>query len=418
MKKVRIDWNRVQEPWIPARNLTVGTNDFDLLPLLKKQSDKISLLRCVLQVEDPKKDLDFLKQASSCAQEVLLCLDGGYTLSSHHYETVILPILNAAVESCPNLHYIEIGNEAERIGISAEQYYSCYRGAYHALAKINHPLKLGGNGVDRLLNHADFWLSFLQNLANDTDPQKRIDFYSFHEALSDYPVRIWLAHEAHIAWLKEFHLPTLPIFLDSLCLTEKDALIGGRELNQRNAATMISAAIAATEWPEFRLFFKSALDPVFAHTQFEKTESGFLHTANAHANEIISSLTGERLVCDIIEESWPPQKDIVAVKNNGRLSVVVCNPTDEPTYIKFTVADIPYPKLKIHKYLVDDRNNANGLPLCLTDGIYQAPQKIKNTENVEMLGGADTREELEGTITLECNLREHAFCLWTFESYA
>ena len=33
----------------------------------------------------------------------------------------------------------------------------------------------------------------------------------------------------------------------------------------------------------------------------------------------------------------------------------------------------------------------------------------------KMLGGADTREELDGTVTVECNLREHAFCLFTLE---
>ena len=32
-----------------------------------------------------------------------------------------------------------------------------------------------------------------------------------------------------------------------------------------------------------------------------------------------------------------------------------------------------------------------------------------------MLGGADTREEPDGTVMVECNLREHAFCLFTLE---
>lgn len=418
MKKVRIDWNNVQETWAPSRFVLLDTTDPSVLTALASNYETPAILRCFIDLDAPQEGLCFLKEASAYAKELLVCLRGGYEKTADAYEAVVLAILKEACTLCSNLAYVEVGDETARQGVSDEQYYACYRGAYHVLAKLDRPLKLGGNGADSLLNRADSWLSFLQNLAADTDPEKRIDFYSFHDNLQDYPVRIWLSHEAHIAWLKELGLPTLPIFLDSLCLTKEEELSGGKELNLRNAATMITAVIAATEWPEFRLFLKSALDPVAAHTQFEKSANGFACTANAHANRMIASLEGERLVCDIIEESWPPQKDIVAVKKDGVLSVLLCNPTDEPTYIKFTVADIPYQKLRVHKYLVDDRNNADGAPLQLTDGMHQAPQKIKNSENVEMLGGHDTREELDGTITTECNLREHAFCLFTFQEYA
>ena len=418
MKKVRIDWNRTEGAWTPSRFYALETADTSVLPAMTAAYGQASVLRCVLDVASPEDGFSVLAVASAHAKEVLLSLEGGYAASAEEYEAAVLPILRRAAELCPALTYVEVVCAPREAGISDDGYYACYRGAYHAIARLARPLKLGGCGVEDLLNRADVWLSFLENLAKDKDPEKRLDFYSYREALQDYPVRIWLMHEAHIAWLREFDLPTLPIFLDGLTLTRREELTGEREENGRNAATLITAVIAATEWPEFALFARSVLDPAPAYTQFCKTEEGFRTTANAHAVRMLASLEGERLTCDIIEESWPPQKDIVAVKRDGALSVLLCNPTDEPTYIKFTVADIPYKKLKIHKYLVDSKHNTSGEALYATDGIYQSPTKIKNSENVEMLGGADTREELDGTVTVECNLREHAFCLFTLEPYA
>lgn len=418
MKKVRIDWNNVQGGWAPTHFQVADTADTAVLPAMSEAYGKPAILRCTLEIEAPQAGLAFLKEATAYAEEILLCLRGGYALSQEAYEAAVLPILQEACALCPNLRYIEIGNETALSGVSDEAYYECYRGAYHALAKLGAPLQLGGNGADALLNRADSWLAFLTNLAEDTDPQKRIDFYSFHDALRDYPVRVWLSHEAHIAWLAELGLPTLPIFISELTLTPREELNGGAELNLRNAASMITAVISATEWPEFRLFLKSALDAEPAYTQFQKQGDRFRTTPNAHAARMLAMLGGEQLVCDIIEESWPPHKDIAATKKDGVVTVLVTNPTDEPTYIKFTLAYIPYKKLKVKEYRVDNRHNAAGAPLTLTDGMYQAPTKIKNSENVEMLGGHDTREELDGTITVECNLRENAFCLWTFEPYA
>lgn len=412
MKKVRIDWNNVQENWSPIRFLSAGTLNPDLLQAVDKHYPEPEILRVILDVTAPESGLEFLTAVSWHGYDVLLCLEGGYCDNADAYEEKILPILWEATERCPNIAYLEIGSETLKQGLSDADYYQCYRGAYHALDKVNHEIQLGGNGVDCPLHRAHSWLSFLQNLAADTDPLKRIDFYSFHMPLREYPVSIWLAHEAHIAWLKELGLPTLPIFLSSLYQTPEDETEEGNPLE--NAATMLTAAIAATEWPEFKLFFKSVLDKAAAHTQFNPD---FTCTPNAHAQRMLAGLEGERLCCDIIEESWPPQKDIVATKKDGKLQVLVLNPTKEPTYIKFTVADIPYKMLKIHQYLVDDRHNADGKALTLTDGRHQEPKKIKNSENVEMLGGHDTREELDGTVTIECNLREHGFCLYTFEEY-
>ena len=404
MKKVRIDWNRTDGAWKTTHNAIVETADTKVLPAMTPAA----ILRCNVEVDRPESGLAFLKEAGAYADALLINLTGGHT-TTDAYEKKVLPILKEAV-LCPNLTYVEVDGD----GVDADAYYACYRGAYHALAKLDRPLKLGGNGVHQLLNHADSWLFFLQHLAEDTDPLKRIDFYVYRDALEDYSVRIWLMHEAHIAWLKEYGLPTLPIFIDGLVLTPKEQLTGAPEEALRNAASMITAVIAATEWQEFKLFLKSVCDEVPAYSQLD---GDLQPTANGHAVTCLSKLSGERLVCDIIEESWPPQKDIVATKKDGALSVLICNPTDEPTYIKFTVADIPYAKLRVHQYLVDDRHNAGGKPLTLTDGRIQSPTKIKNSENVEMLGGQDTREELDGTITVEANLREHAFCLYTFEEY-
>ncbi len=307
MKKVRIDWNHVEGLWEPTPNALFDTTDTAVLSVM----DKVHLLRCAVDVDAPDTGLAFLKEASAYGEELLLSLLGGHD-TMDAYEQKVLPILKEACQ-CPNLTYVEINGN----GIDAELYYDCYRGAYHALSKLDRPLKLGGNGVDQLLNHADSWLFFLQHLAEDTDPLKKIDFYSYSEALQDYPVRIWLMHEAHIAWLKELGLPTLPIFINGLVLTPKDQLQGVPEEALRNAATMITAVIAATEWSEFKVLLKSVYDPVPAYTQLDQD---LKPTANGHAVTCLSKLSGERLVCDVIEESWPPQKDIVATKKDGTLS--------------------------------------------------------------------------------------------------
>ncbi len=417
MKKVRIDWNRACGVWRPSRFVSAGAPDTAILPLLREAYGKIAILRSPLDVNAPEEGLRFLSAAAPYADELLLTLDGGFTADSDAYEAKLRPILEKAVALAPNLAYVELGDETALSGVSRAEYYASYRGAYRALSPLPRALKLGGNGCDSILNRADSYFFFLRDYAADTDPRKRLDFYAFHDALREYPVRVWLAHEAQLAWLSELSLPTLPIFLDSLCLAPACDL-GEGDTAARNASVLLSAIIAAAEWPEFHLFPKAALDTAAAHTQFKKCDGGFRHTANAHAAAMMARMAGERLATDIIEENWPPENDILAVKDGGRVSVLLTNPTDEPRYLKFTLTDIPYKKIKITKYLVDDRHNVNGTPLAVTDGAYRAPAKIRNSENVEMLGGADAREELDGTVTVETNLRENAFCLYTFEEYA
>lgn len=90
----------------------------------------------------------------------------------------------------PKIKYIQAGNEPDYNGETAANYYEVYKDYYKAVNAANAELGLAGNNTIRLSNAAftsttnffagtmDYANQFLALYAADTDPGKRLDFFS------------------------------------------------------------------------------------------------------------------------------------------------------------------------------------------------------------------------------------------------
>lgn len=91
----------------------------------------------------------------------------------------------------PKIKYIQAGNEPDYNGETAASYYEVYKDYYKAVNAANAELGLAGNNTIRLSNGAftstttfsglvDYTNQFLALYAADTDPGKRLDFFSMN----------------------------------------------------------------------------------------------------------------------------------------------------------------------------------------------------------------------------------------------
>lgn len=123
----------------------------------------------------------------------------------------------------PNIRYIQVGNEPNASGETAETYYPIYRQYYRAVNEANAALGLGhgdrlliSNGaftsnVTKMLAYAD---PFLAAYAADPDPTKKLDFFSFHVyGETDRPRELLAARERIDALMHKHELATIPAFV-------------------------------------------------------------------------------------------------------------------------------------------------------------------------------------------------------------
>lgn len=125
----------------------------------------------------------------------------------------------------PNIRYIEVLNEYDigektaGVAIDAKQYYGFYRAAYQAINRVNAELRpqvrllVGGPCTSRW-NREEIDL-FIELYANDPDPEKALEFLSFHDYHSDRTPAIYEQFEdEYRKRFAQLRLPTdIPIFL-------------------------------------------------------------------------------------------------------------------------------------------------------------------------------------------------------------
>ncbi len=162
-------------------------------------------------------------------------------------------------QRCPNLRYIEVLNEPtakNQSNIKLGQYYSFYRPAYEAINELNAelkpemPLLVGGNSGFR--THEI--MPLIREFARDPNPQKKLDFLSFHHywvgdaaaEIADWEPEIDRA-------LQKASLPTdTPIFV-----TEIGYALKWKEEPEKNlwqAAGMTAYQYQARHAADLRLF--------------------------------------------------------------------------------------------------------------------------------------------------------------------
>ena len=168
---------------------------------------------------------EYFELLDSMADRVLLCFEhwsnvGHYDVGE--YKQVTKNGLIYAKQNCPKLEYIECLNEANSHGTSIEDYYEYYQIFYQVVNEINDeldptiPLKLGGPVTN---NYNSYWISsFINAYAADQDPNKRLDFISYHHYLPNNnesnPNSVSNQKSTIQGWLSAKSLSTdLPIFI-------------------------------------------------------------------------------------------------------------------------------------------------------------------------------------------------------------
>ncbi len=182
------------------------------------------------EVESPIHYYDYLRAFSTHSEEILLnirryerdILDKKIPVSVHDYKMIIKEGLKHYKKLCPNIKYVQIGNEYNGesfMKATENEYYPFYRIGYEAVNEVNDDLGLKGN--DRILigmsppaGRTEERLGRLFNLyKNDASKTKRLDFISWHEY--GIPIPSTANREKEIkSLLKENSLPeNIPFFI-------------------------------------------------------------------------------------------------------------------------------------------------------------------------------------------------------------
>jgi hypothetical protein len=146
---------------------------------------------------------DYLRAFGEHSDAVLLCirryerdiLDGKLGVTMEDWKTIFKHAVKQSKEICPNLRYIEVCNEygcAGFIGCTPDEYYPFYRLAYQAVNEVNRELKLSREdrvlvGGPNVVRNAMVALNqFFENFSQDSSPDKRLDFVTWHEYHNRY----------------------------------------------------------------------------------------------------------------------------------------------------------------------------------------------------------------------------------------
>ena len=332
-------------------------------------------------------------------------LDG--LITWEQFEMAIEGTLEHYKEFCPNIRYIEFSNECYYWQISSEQYYKMFKVVARVINRLNEkhqyekPLLLGGNAIDSIINRPHLWWEFLKLYAEDTDPQKRLDFYTFHDYHVDHGPRLHEMIAIHRAFIQKLGLPDLPMFFDEfghVCPAS-----GKLTSNLENAAGVLATMIAGLPYENLELFpwctFHNP-DSQMCYTHFLAKDGQYIETPMAHAMELLSMIDGKVVPYTTEQETKPVSENVLIVKSEDKTYVLAVNIRDKEMFFDINMTGLPSGLMHIVAYMVDDELNN-----CLTGD--PDDYKLRKTRNYT--------HPIDGTYRLEKILKPHAFCLWIIE---
>ncbi len=357
---------------------------------------------------------DYLSAHSETSDEILLNLrryekeTQRGIVSLDKYEEVVEKVIEYYKNLYPNIRYIEPCNESDYDcfgGIDTEHYYKLYACTYRAVKRLNErhayalPLLIGGSAINAVMDRPHLWREFLQQLANDRDENRQIDYYSMHD-YNGHPRRLKVFYEMHRAWIKELGLPELPIFVDEYGFTQTTGIWTD---SLRNASGVLSAMILSAQLPGMRIFpWCTFHNPSYqmSFTQYLLLENGqYASTPNGNAMRMLSMLKKNEL-----EMQGEHQHQIAATGDETGYALLATNPTDKPAAVDLMLRHIRQDHVTITEYRVDALNN-NRLtgPACTELGLTDRWNEwVKGPEQ-----GIDIRSVLE----------PYGFTLWLVEPY-
>jgi hypothetical protein len=314
-------------------------------------------------------------------------LDGKLPVSKEDYKMIFKAGLKQYKMLCPNIRYVQVGNEYHLkgfMGATDEEFYQFYQLGYQAVNEINEELEL--EGTDRLLvGHSPPTGPILERIngilelySSDMTSTKRIDFISWHEYSK--PVPETANREKEIRSLLSKHgLPqNLPMFI-----TEHEPFHGSSEVDQLDYHSRNTAYLPKS------LYFTSLYSPginifpwVLYHDRRIQTKFMWFDGPNkpdTKASEIrmlplgasmkmLSMHKGREIKVDNSVES----NDLVIASVQKDKIIVQAINYDAPKDVKLSLNNIfkIFPelkngKMKVVKYLIDSSHSN-----CLTKPEY------------------------------------------------
>jgi len=280
-----------------------------------------------------------------------------------------------------------------------------YTREFSAVRRLNErhdyslPLGVGGTAINAVMDRPHMWREFLQNLADDKDEKRMIDFYSVHD-YNENPNRLSAFYNMHHAWIKELGLPDVPIYVDEYGFTKTTGVWTD---NLKNASGVLVAMILASKLPGMYIMpWCTFHNPSYqmSFTQFLKLEDGtYASTPNGNAMRMLHMLKENEL-----EMQGDHKNNVIATGDENGIAVLASNSTDKPMPVDLILKELPYERVIITQYLVDSLNN-NRLtgPDC-------TELRLTNKWN-------EWVKKEDKSINILTVLDKHGFSLWIIEPY-
>ena len=335
----------------------------------------------------------------------------GGLVSKEQYCTIVEKGIRHYKALCPNIKYIEALNESEvpHFGkIEVQEYYMFYQWIYKIVAKLNREmnydiaLEVGGptycGGPDREY----LWRKFLQYYSEDTDPEKQLAFFSYHDYRHEFE-RIEDGRKILDELFEKYGIEKdLPIFMDEygwIHITPEpyDNLI--------NAMGITRNMIRAAKLHDFHIFpWCSFHDPIrqLSLTQFFIADDGQLKAAPCGcAVEAVSKMKSEMLE---VENGLGATHAVAATSDKDSISVIaVRTEGEEPLEISIDLKGIGGAlggsEVKVTQYVIDSEHS-NALLNYDWDGSLE-------------IVSSETKKAAD--LKLNATLENYALSLWIVE---
>ena len=316
-------------------------------------------------------------------------------------------------QRCPNLQYIEVLNEPTAANQSnlgnIKKYYAFYRRAYEAINELNSefnfelPLQVGGCSGFR----TDDAIHLINDFARDTNPDKRLDFVSFHDYWVKNPVDISTWETEVDQALEKVQLPTdLPVFVTEIGYAWKSRANPKRNL--WHAAGMTAYQYQARHAQDLRLFpwVQYHSPPQIAMVQFDTQLRMTPYGASVkmlrmhRSTEVAARSSG-------LDEHGNGVGALATMDDRGlALQLWNLDPRGGGTVdVRVSIANVPESlrskRLIVRRYLIDTQHSNCFAASDAAGGL-------------EMVG--EQRMDANADLRLSASLEPMALCLWQIEA--
>jgi len=233
-----------------------------------------------------------------------------------------------------------------------------YKCAYRAVRKLNAknnysiPLEVGGFAMSGCISRWSMWQEFLELLAADNSPEKKVDFFSMHD-YSPNMYRIMDFYIRHKNMVKKLNLPNVPLFINEYGTTHATEVLTE---NLQNASGIISGMIMGSHLENaFTFPWCTFHDPErqISLTQFVRLEGNkYAPTPNGNAITALHMMLENEV--EIIEHT---EYKAVATSGDGKIALLVTNPGETEIELEAELTGMSGYTVKMTQYLVDDTHN-------------------------------------------------------------